>query len=128
MENNINDVLATKQDWRKAERRKSDRRIKDGTAEQRKTTADALRQGKIKCNDDSVAKADNILNESFFIALILAIIFAITFLAIKPAHAENCQDPSTLSPKMKKAYYELKKASQELGGFKVSIECQSKGY
>lgn len=35
----------------------------------------------------------------------------------------DCQDPNTLSPKMKKAYYELKKASQEEGGFKVSIKC-----
>lgn len=39
-------------------------------------------------------------------------------------HAQDkCQDPSSLSPQMKKAYYELKKASQELGGFSVSIKC-----
>ncbi len=38
------------------------------------------------------------------------------------AHASDCQDPSKLSPKMKKAYYQLKKAEKE-AGFKVSIKC-----
>lgn len=46
MENDINKILATKRDWRKAERRKADRRVKDGTPEQRKDTADALRSGR----------------------------------------------------------------------------------
>ena len=29
-------------------------------------------------------------------------------------------NPNTLSPELKKAYYELKKASEQLGGFTVS--------
>ena len=36
---------------------------------------------------------------------------------------DSCQDPNNLPPKLKKAYYELKRASQELGGFSVSIKC-----
>lgn len=43
MENDINKILAQKQAWRSAERRKGDRRKKDGTIEERKVTADLLR-------------------------------------------------------------------------------------
>lgn len=49
MENDINDVLATKRAWRNAEaieRRKSQRRIKDGSPEDRKDLADVLRAGR----------------------------------------------------------------------------------
>lgn len=47
------------------------------------------------------------------------IVANLVLLACFCAHADDkCQDPSKLSPKMKKAYYQLKKA-----GLDVSIRC-----
>lgn len=46
MENDLNKILATKRDWRKAERRKADRRVKDGTPDERKDLAGVLKRGK----------------------------------------------------------------------------------
>lgn len=51
MENDINQILATKRAWRTAERRRSDRRIKDGSIEDRKNLADALRAGRQQTQD-----------------------------------------------------------------------------
>jgi len=48
MTDDINKILATKCDWRKAERRIEERRKKYGTPEERKTTADVLRAGRDK--------------------------------------------------------------------------------
>ena len=45
MTNDMNKILATKKAWRTAERRKNQRMAKDGTPEDRKTTADAIRRG-----------------------------------------------------------------------------------
>lgn len=51
MTNNINEILATKRAWQNAERRKAERRQKDGTIEDRKTLADTLRAGRrAKCS------------------------------------------------------------------------------
>ncbi len=55
--------------------------------------------------------------------IIASLIVTALFLGVVLAHAsDKCQDPSKLSPKMKKAYYQLKKAEKE-AGFKVSIKC-----
>lgn len=43
---NINDILSSKRDWRKAERRREDRRKYCGSAADRKDLADALRFGR----------------------------------------------------------------------------------
>lgn len=59
------------------------------------------------------------------ICLLLALAFLI-FGATFVNASDKCQDPNTLTPQMKKAYYELKKASEELGGFRVSIKCYEK--
>lgn len=42
-----------------------------------------------------------------------------------PTHAygDECTNPQNLPPNLKKAYDELKKASEELGGFSVSVRC-----
>lgn len=46
MTDDINKILASKRAWHTAERRKADRRIKDGTPEQRKDTADVLHEAR----------------------------------------------------------------------------------
>lgn len=56
--------------------------------------------------------------------IIASLIVTALFLGVVLASADTCQDPSKLSPKMKKAYYQLKKAEKE-AGFKVSIKCNS---
>ena len=56
-------------------------------------------------------------------AFVLMALFLLTLLFCGISRADNCQDPDTLTPQMKKAYYELKRASDELGGFSVSIKC-----
>lgn len=62
-------------------------------------------------------------NDSGFIVG-LCIFVGVLVLGVALAFGQDkCQDPSTLSPQLKKAYYELKKASTELGGFSVSIKC-----
>ena len=58
-----------------------------------------------------------------FRTFVLILLFVLTVLFCGISRADNCQDPDTLSPQMKKAYYELKRASDELGGFSVSIKC-----
>ena len=54
------------------------------------------------------------------------ILILMTFLTVN-AYADDCQDPEKLDPQMKKAYYQLKQAEKELGGFKVEILCEDKG-
>ncbi len=63
--------------------------------------------------------------ESVFSASILigSIVLAVIMLFLAPKAHAACNDPNNLSPELKKAYYELKKASQEMGGFTVSIKC-----
>lgn len=56
MTEKINDILATKREWskadrRKGERRKGERRKKDGSAEDRKSLADCLRAGRQRKTD-----------------------------------------------------------------------------
>jgi len=47
MEDQLEQILATKKEWRKnKDRRQGDRRIKDGSPQDRNTTADAIRRGR----------------------------------------------------------------------------------
>lgn len=46
MENDINHILATKRAWRTSERRGQDRRVKDGSYEDRKNAAMAIKEGR----------------------------------------------------------------------------------
>lgn len=51
MENDIDEVLNKKRSWRSSERRKGDRRQKDGSIEDRKALADVLRAGRAMRQD-----------------------------------------------------------------------------
>lgn len=54
-----------------------------------------------------------------------SILLAILILACQPAHSCE-QDPSKLSPELRKAYEQLKAAEKEIPGMKVSIRCYEK--
>jgi hypothetical protein len=61
--------------------------------------------------------------------VVAAILATILFYGTALCFADDCQDPSKLDPQMQKAYYQLKEASKQLGGFSVSIRCTTKeGY
>ena len=77
MEDDLDKMLATKKEWRT--RQGGNRRIKDGTPEDRKTTADVLRRGR-------QLKVDS-LKPCFFIRL-LRLIFPIIIMAILQAPAQ----------------------------------------
>ena len=77
MEDDLDKMLATKKEWRT--RQGGDRRIKDGTPEDRKITADVLRRGR-------QLKVDS-LKPCFFIRL-LRLIFPIIIMAILQAPAQ----------------------------------------
>lgn len=114
MENDINKILSTKRDWRKSERRKSERRVKDGTIEERKDTADVLRSGKIPMPSNGDRAESTFINDFIFIFITLIIIMLIIMCTVKPAHADDCQDPG-LKPNLKKACYQMEKVCQEIG-------------
>jgi len=80
MTNDTNKILATKKAWRTAERRKGQRRAKDGTPEDRKTTADAIRRGR-EIEQDSMRPGFWKKIMKMFIPVILIAIIA------TPAHA-----------------------------------------
>lgn len=46
MNDNINDILATKRAWRNAEKTRTDRRIKKGTIDERKDLSIAIKEGR----------------------------------------------------------------------------------
>lgn len=66
---------------------------------------------------NKLPKSRNVISEILMPFFLLGIGVFIT-----DCHA-NCKDPNKLSPQMRKAYFELKKSSKELGGFSVGIRC-----
>lgn len=115
-----NKILPEYIDNRQGERRKGDRRVKDGTPQERKDTADVLREGK-KYNDNLSTKKRSFL----WNIITLLIVAIITFLTFTNAHCESCQDPNTLNPQLKKTYYRSIEMCKEIG-CTVSIRCYKK--
>lgn len=103
MDQNINQILATKRAWRASERRKIDRRQKDGSAADRKDLADTLRCGRrenkmmLRMTQaiKGLLKVDPPLDERnqyvlpAIVSIIVVIIFNLLFILLVPklAHA-----------------------------------------
>lgn len=95
MTENINDILSTKRDWRKEERRKGDRRLKDGTPEQRKFLADCKRISRKPIPHNFELPPKDVA--SMVLGIIIgAIIFSI-FIFSLTAHADEIIDMNKIS-------------------------------
>lgn len=86
MEENIGEILATKRDWRKAERRRGDRRQKDGSPEDRKLSADILRIN--RATDKNIEQINKDQEHSAWIVAICMLIAGLVLIAFSGrAHA-----------------------------------------
>lgn len=83
--NIINEILATKRAWQNAERRKSQRRQKDGAYEDRKNLADALREGRKK--ERNVPRKPLFLDMPLWVKVLL--VLAILLIGVKVVHGQE---------------------------------------
>lgn len=68
---------------------------------------------------EQVKKAVQKMNiKSWFCILVLLMATTVS--------ADTCENPDTLPPKMKKAYYQLLEASKQIEGMKVEVKCVNK--
>jgi len=89
MENDINKILATKRDWRKAERRIEERRKKYGTPHDRKDCADMLREGRKYPHVDQFYHRLNPITAWFNKLMRKVFPVILIFLIHIPAHAQE---------------------------------------
>ena len=89
---NDNQILSQKRAWRLAERRKGDRRKKDGSPEDRKALADTLRSGRHQyyctCSICELNNAeDKRDNKSLMVAILIGLVLGVIMFFSGKAHA-----------------------------------------